>query len=70
MQPQVEQNERSSLLNRNWTDDSMLDEIVKYEYKREKMDDYIKDALQILEENQLKYLSHWKKVTKEDKEVS
>jgi hypothetical protein len=33
MQPQVEQNERSSLLNRNWTDDSTLDEIVKYEFK-------------------------------------
>jgi hypothetical protein len=67
MQPQVEQNERSSLLNRNWTDDSTLDEIVKYEYKREKMDEYIKEDLKLLQKNCLKFLSHWKKVTKEDK---
>jgi hypothetical protein len=69
MQPQVEQNERSSLLNRNWTDDSTLDEIVKYEYKREKMDEYIEEDLELLQKNRLKFLSHWKKVTKEQKKI-
>jgi hypothetical protein len=64
MQPQ--QNEKLSL-KKNWTDNSTLEEIVKLEYQKSNKSEYIEEALEILQKNQLEFLGDWKKVTKEDK---
>jgi hypothetical protein len=67
MQPPVKQNENSSLINKNWTDNSTLDEIVKYEYQNSNKSKYIQKDLQILEINSLHFLGDWKEVTQEQK---
>jgi hypothetical protein len=65
MQPQ--KNENSSLINKNWTDNSTLDEIVKYEYQKSNKREFENTHLDLLYNQGLKFLGDWKKVTKEQK---
>jgi hypothetical protein len=69
MQPQVEQNENSSLINKNWTDNSTLNEIVKYEYQKSNKTEFENTHLDLLYNQGLKFLGDWKKVTKEEKKL-
>jgi hypothetical protein len=65
MQPQVKQNENSSLIKAgriDWTDNSTLDEIVKYEYQELNKSEYIQETLEILQKNQFKFLGDWKQL--------
>src|SRR5690348_679880 len=50
-----------------WKDRDLLGEIVKAEYGRQKKDKYIDISLKLLDQNQLTYLSDWKKLSKEDR---
>jgi hypothetical protein len=69
MQPQVEQNENSSLVNKNWIDNSTLNEILKYEYQKTNKSEFFEEDLELLQKNRLKFLGDWKKVTKEQKKL-
>jgi hypothetical protein len=65
MQPQAQQNENSSLIKagpKDWTDNSTLDEIVKYEYQESNKSEYIQETLKILQKNQCKFLGDWKEL--------
>jgi hypothetical protein len=67
MQPQI--NENSSLINKNWTDNSTLNEIVKYEYQKSNKTEFENTHLDLLYNQGLKFLGDWKKLTKEEKKI-
>jgi hypothetical protein len=63
---QLQTKKNSSTIKQNWTDNSTLDEIVKFEHRKNKSESFQKD-LELLNKNHLKFLSDWKKVRKESK---
>jgi hypothetical protein len=52
MQPQAQQNENSSLIKagpKDWTDNSTLDEIVKYEYQESNKSQFVQVDVELLQ---------------------
>jgi hypothetical protein len=60
IEPQT--NENTCLINKNWTDDDTLEEIVKYEFQKTDKSEYIQECIELLKKNCLKVLRDWKEL--------
>jgi hypothetical protein len=55
-------NENTCLINKDWTDDDTLEEIVKYEFQKTDKSEYIQENIKLLKKNCLKVLRDWKEL--------
>ena len=55
-------NENTNLVNKIWKDDSTLEEIVKYEYKKVNKSKYAKEDVELLNKNRLISFGDWKEL--------